>query len=107
MGMTYGQYWYGDPQMVRAFYEARKLKRDMENQTAWLNGFYVYQAVSVALANTFRDPKKNEQPEMYPAKPIDFDKPEEEKLDEDVEIALAESWMKQMVRAGKNWGKKK
>ena len=104
MGMTYDQYWYGDPQMVRAFYEANRLKQELDNQTAWLNGLYVYQAVSIALSNAFRE--KNAQPEQYPAKPFDFSGKQDE-MDEKTELALAESYMNQMVRAGKNWGKNK
>lgn len=103
MGMTYDQYWYGDPQMVRAFYEAYKLKKQRENEIAWLHGLYNYQALSIALYNAFRDPKKGEKEENYPSKPIDFSKQEE--MDEEVELALAESYMNSIVRAGKNWGK--
>lgn len=104
MGMTYDQYWYGDPQMVRAFYETHKLKKQRENETAWLHGLYVFHAVSIALANAFRE--KGKSAENYPAKPFGFDE-EQKQLDEETELALAESYMKQMVRAGKNWGKNK
>lgn len=104
MGMTYDQYWYGDPQMVRAFYEAHKKRQEMLNFDAWLHGLYNFEALSIALSNAFRE--KGQQPENYPSKPHDFDG-KEEQMDKDVELALAESYMNQMVRAGKNWGKKK
>lgn len=103
MGMTYAQYWYGDPQMVRAFYEAYKLKRQHENEIAWLHGLYNFEALSIALSNAFSE--KGKQPENYPSKPHDFDG-KEKTMDEDVELALAESYMSQMVRAGQNWGGK-
>lgn len=90
--------------MVRAFYETNKLKKQQENENAWLNGLYVYDAVSIALSNAFRE--KGKEPENYPAKPFDFDGKKQE-MDEEVELALAESYMKQFVRAGKNWSKKK
>lgn len=108
MGMTYNQYWYGDPLMVRAFSESHKLKQELENREAWLNGLYVFKAVSVSLENAFRDKKSNHPIAEYPSEPFNlFGEQKKEEFDEDVELALAESYMKQMVRVGKNWGKNK
>lgn len=76
----------------------------MMNFDAWLNGLYNFEAVSIAISNALRE--KGHAPENYPSKPHDL-YGKEEKLDEDVELALAESYMKQMVRAGKDWGKNK
>lgn len=106
MGMTYDQYWYGDPLMVRAIYKAYQQKQEAKinliNYEAWLHGLYNFNALGIALGNVLR--KDGTPPENYPSKPLDMSG-KEEKLDEDVELALAESYMKQMVRMGKNWGK--
>ena len=45
IGMTYDQYWYGDPLMVRTFYKAHKLKEQLADQQAWLQGQYVMAAI--------------------------------------------------------------
>lgn len=102
MGMTYDQYWYGDPQMVRAFYEAHKMKQEMQNFDAWLHGLYNFEALSIALANAFSE--KGTQPENYPNKPHDFSG--KEKVDEETEKNYALAYMTNMVRSGKDWGKK-
>ena len=41
----------------------------------------------------------------YPEKPIEFREPE--KVDEDTEALMAQVYMNNMVRAGRNWGKRK
>lgn len=51
--MTYEQYWYGDPWMVRAYAQAYLLKRRLDNENAWLLGLYVTKAVNTAVANSF------------------------------------------------------
>lgn len=104
--MSYDQYWYGDPLMVRAFYAAHKLKQEQQDYNAWLHGLYVYQGVSTALYNAFRDPKKGQKAENYPDKPFGMKKQEEsQKIDEEAEKTFALAYMTSMVAAGKNWGK--
>ena len=67
--MTYEQFWYGDPWMVRAYAQAYLARRKIENENAWIQGAYIANAVTVAIANTFGK-KKNDylkQPlELFP-----------------------------------------
>lgn len=100
--MTYDQYWYGDPQMARAFYEAEKLRQKLANRDAWLHGVYVYRALDATVGNMFR--KTGSEPAVYPSKPIDFDK-EEAKMTEEEEETYALAYMSSMVEAGRNWKK--
>lgn len=77
-GMTWEQYWYGDPWMVREFRDAYLMKRRIDNENAWINGLYITNAVSVAIENTFGG-----KHERYIEKPIDlFEKTEAEKAAE-------------------------
>lgn len=46
IGMTYEQYWYGDPLMVKAFLKADKFRQERQNSEAWLQGMYIYDAIS-------------------------------------------------------------
>ncbi len=52
--MTYDQFWFGDPWIARSYREAYVERRKEENIRDWLQGAYVYNAVSTALANAFR-----------------------------------------------------
>nr|DAO19841.1 MAG TPA: hypothetical protein [Caudoviricetes sp.] len=68
--MPSDEYWYGDPIAVCAYYDAFRFKQQQQNEFAWLNGLYVYNAVSVVVGNALsgRGRKKQE----YISKPIDL-----------------------------------
>ena len=90
--MGYEQYWgNNDAEVLKEYIEAERLRRERDNESAWLHGLYVYRAISVALANAFS--KKGSQPEKYPERPFDFyqkPKTEEEKQAEAEQEAEAE-----------------
>ena len=50
-GMTYDQFWYGDPWMAKAYRNAYVERRKEENRRDWLQGAYFYKALEAALAN--------------------------------------------------------
>lgn len=105
LGMTYEQYWYGDPLMVRAFYKADKLRQKRMNEQAWLYGAYVYRALAATVGNMGK--KKGEKPIEYPKEPIETEvSPEKTEKQEENEALIAKAWMTQFVQIGKNWGKK-
>ena len=110
IGMTYDQYWFGDPLMVRAFYKADKLRRRREDENAWLYGMYVQSAIDATVGNMFR--KTGETRAEYPKEPILLSKAKEvqemreaQRKENEKNFALA--WMTSFVQAGKNWGKNK
>lgn len=77
-GMTWEQYWFGDPWMVRDFQQAYLIRRKIENENAWIQGSYIANAVTVAIANTF-----GKRQVKYMEKPMDlFEKTEAEKAAE-------------------------
>lgn len=82
LGMTYEDYWYGDVLKARAFLKADIERQKRTNETAWLFGAYVYNALTATVGNLFKD--KNSEPNRYPTEPICFDaeKIEEKKLKE-------------------------
>ena len=109
IGMTYEQYWYGDPLMVRAFYKAYKVRQQQVNTEAWLYGAYVYRALDATVGNAFR--KKGAEMAAYPQKPAEINLGEEETdferaKREEQEAVFAQAYMTNMVFAGKNWKKK-
>ena len=74
-GMTYEQYWDGDPWMTRAYAQAYLLKRKIENENMWILGAYVANAFGTVIGNAFGKKKLK-----YLEKPLDiFPKTDAEK----------------------------
>ena len=98
MGMTYEQYWDGPPHIAIAYRKAYRLKREAENELAWLQGMYIYDAFAVTLANAFRS--KGAKRQSYLERPIDiFPLTEAEKQRrEQEETKKMEAAMKAMIR---------
>ena len=108
IGMTYEQYWYGDPLLVRAFYQADRLRRDRQDEAAWLTGLYVLNALNATVGNMFR--KSGQAPAEYPEEPFSMKKIHEKRelteQEKEQEAVWAEAWMSSFVQAGKNWGRR-
>ena len=106
--MTYEQYWYGDPLMVRAFFKADQIRREREDMNAWLQGVYFKKAIESSIGNAFRE--KGQQPAEYPDGPIltaeKRRKEEERRRTKEQEIAAAKAYMEQFVKAFGRAGKK-
>lgn len=66
-GMTYDEFWYGEPVMAKHYAERYKLMRKQRNEEMWVNGMYTLNALQVALNNAF-DKKKIK----YVEKPFDI-----------------------------------
>lgn len=77
-GMTYDEYWFGDPWMVKAYAQAYLLKRRARNEEMWLQGIYTANAFQTVLGNAFGKKKLE-----YLKQPLDiFEKTEAEKEQE-------------------------
>lgn len=48
MGMTYDEFWEGDVKRTIAYRKANELTRRQQNQFAWLQGRYIYDALCEA-----------------------------------------------------------
>ena len=70
MGMTYEQFWEQSPRLAIAYRDAYRLKRETENEQAWLQGLYVFDAFAVCMANAFSKPGTKKQ--KYIERPIDI-----------------------------------
>ena len=74
-GMTYEQFWYGDPWMAKFYKDKHNLERRQRNEEMWVNGMYTLAALNVALNNAFDKHKID-----YLKEPFDiFPKTEAEK----------------------------
>ena len=98
--MTYEQYMYGDPWMVRFYKEAYLMKRKVDNENMWIQGSYFANAVAVGIQNTFG--KKHVD---YLKKPMElFPKTKAEKADEAREAR--KKLIDYLNRMKKSFGKK-
>lgn len=108
IGMSYDQYWYGDPLMVRAFYKADKIRQERVDEEAWAHGLYVLGALNASVGNMFKKP--GQTPIEYPSEPFSLTKRKEKQKkteeQQEQEATWALAWMSSFVNAGKNWGKK-
>lgn len=68
IGMTAAQFWYGDPWLAAAYRRANEMRIQRKSEEMWLQGAYIFQAVSVALNNAFR--KKGAKMQPYLQEPI-------------------------------------
>ena len=103
IGMSFAEYWEGDPKLAQYYRKAYQIKQDEINNNAWLQGMYIYDAVSTALHNTLRGMGKNKPPAKdYAKRPYEFKnkvKTEAEKAKEvEIEQEKAAAWMENFVR---------
>ena len=103
IGMSYAEYWTGDPKLAQYYRKAYRIKQEEINNTAWLQGVYIYDAVSTALHNALRGFGKQKLPAKdYAKQPYDFNhkvKTEAEKAREiEIEQEKAAAWMENFVR---------
>ncbi len=102
MGMTYHQYWDEPPYLAVTYRRSYRLKREMDNENAWLQGLYVCDAVGVALQNAFA--KRGAKKEKYIERPIDiFPLTEAEKARrEEEEMKKMQAAMEAMAKKQRN-----
>lgn len=66
MGMSYEQFWEGDPAMVRPYRRADAIRRRRMNEELWLAGVYTAEALASTVGNMFSKTNKHK----YPAEPF-------------------------------------
>lgn len=100
IGMSYAEYWAGDPTLARYYRKAYQIKQEEANNIAWLQGMYVYDAVATALHNALAG--KKTQPRKYAQQPYNFNKKEKSEAERLAEIEReqkkAAAWMDNFVR---------
>ena len=105
--MSYAEYWEGDAKLAQYYRKAYQIKQDEINNNAWLQGVYIYDAVSTALHNALRGMGKSKPPAKdYAKQPYELKnrvKTEAEKAKEvRVEQEKAAAWMENFVRVNQS-----
>ena len=107
IGMSYAEYWEGDSTLARYYRKAYRIKQEEINNNAWLQGMYIYDAVSTALHNALRGFGKQKPPTKdYAKQPYEFKnkvKTEAEKAKKvEIEQEKAAAWMENFVRVNQS-----
>ena len=69
IGMTYEQYWNGDPMLVKYYRQADEMRNDRRNQELWLQGMYIYEALCDVAPIFQAMGKKGTKAHPYPERP--------------------------------------
>lgn len=101
-GMSTREFWEEDPNLLwayrKSYMDKIKLQQETDNFNAWLNGLYVFDAVSKSIYNNFG--RKEAQPALnYIEKPYDFSKTKEDYEKE--KIKERENSIKEQLKRGK------
>jgi len=79
IGMTYDQFWHGEPELVKYFRDAQKMRESRENYNMWMQGAYIYNAIISVASQVYADKGKKGHP--YMEHPIPLTKEEMEYYD--------------------------
>ena len=98
--MTSEQYWDGDPTLPKYYRKADELRRKRNNESLWLQGLYIYDALCAVspVLNAFA--RKGTKPAPYPSSPYSLteqDREEEKKLKEKRDGEKARRYMESMM----------
>ena len=81
--MSYKEFWYASPYLVRTYAKADEYKQDRMSQEAWLQGLYIYGAFGAVLSNAFG--KKGAKKAEYFPEAFRFRKKSKAELAEEAE----------------------
>ena len=80
IGMTAKQYWEDDCTLVKYYRKADEYRMERINQQAWLQGMYIYDALSRLSPILKAFPKKGTKAEPYPEEPYALNQEKEEEV---------------------------
>lgn len=95
IGMTYNEFWKGDPSLAKVYRDAQELRERRANVEAWRNGQYMASALSSTVGNMFR--KKGQPPIKYMEHPIPLTLKEKEEYERQDEIKRFEKIKRYMM----------
>ena len=84
-GMTYDEYWFGEPYRTKFYRDAFKLKQKRMDEQLWLQGMYIYEALCDVSPILHAFSSKGTKPLPYSNKPYtqSIEKTEDDKKQEE------------------------
>lgn len=86
IGMTYEQFWDGEPSLVKAYRMADRIRRRRRNEELWLEGVYMVEALGATVGNMFAKGEKHQ----YPSEPLPITAEEQQERKEREQAARME-----------------
>ena len=90
IGMTYEQFWEGDPTLCKYYREAEEIRNEKKNQELWLQGMYIYEALGDISPVLHAFAKKGTKPQPYTETPYAITKKQVEKQKREKERLMFE-----------------
>lgn len=105
IGMSEEQYWDRDCNLVKAYRKADEMRQERENRSAWLQGMYIYDAISRLSPILRAFSKKGTKPKPYPEEPYALSKKQQKELAEKKEKNTAAKGMRYLESFAKQFNK--
>jgi hypothetical protein len=80
IGMTYEQFWDGDPMLCKYYREAEEIRNEKKNQELWLQGMYIYEALADISPVLHAFAKKGTKPQPYTETPYAITKKQRDRI---------------------------
>lgn len=96
IGMTYEQFWEGDPTLTIYYRKADEIRNEKRNQELWLQGLYIYEAICDVSPILHAFAKKGAKPHPYTTTPYPLTVKERTRIAEEKERKVAEKGKKMM-----------
>ena len=96
IGMTYEQFWDGDPYLAKYYRQANELRIERKNQELWLQGLYVYEAMCDVAPIMHGMAKKGTKARPYPEQPYAITEKQRRREIEEKERAVANKGKRMM-----------
>ena len=96
IGMTEAQYWDGDPALPRYYRKADELRIERQNEEAWLQGMYVYDAIIRLTPILHAFAKKGAKPKPYVEEPYPITQKKQEDKQQRKEKAVSDKGLAKM-----------
>ena len=100
-GMTYDEFWYGEPYRAKFYRESYKLKVRQKDEELWIQGMYIYEALCKVSPILHAFSKKGTKPLQYAEKPYLADRLRE-KTKEEIEQEKENERLKFIIQMN-NW----
>lgn len=97
IGMTYEEFWYKDPHIVKYYLQAEKERLHRRNEEMWLQGFYIYQAIGAFAEILPAFPKKGAKIRPYLQGPVSLSEAEQQAKEELQEMERIERIKQKML----------
>lgn len=96
IGMTYEQFWDGDPHLAKYYRQADEIKTERKNQELWLQGLYIYEALCDVAPILQAMAKKGTKARPYPEQPYAITEKQRKRELEEKERRVADKGKRMM-----------